>query len=274
MLKKTVLFLGFILVIVLVYFRFFYNKNSDTVVVGVLADYPPFAFEKDGSDDLHGFDVDLIKLIVKKSGKTVEFRVGKLNELISSLKKQEIDIVISGIPLKLIKLSDSRNLFDFISYETLVVDNSDCLTYLKSENNNTSFSRIGVQESTLEEYKLATHREKLMLSGNAMRVLKGDSLKALTKALSRSEIDAIYLSGSRFVYLESVKNLPVVCHPVNIKYYSDTTTSINSAIVILKSNSQLKKKIQRSLADVRESGEYDSIKMRWVMGYVEDDFLL
>ena len=63
--------------------------------VGTNAEYPPFSLKKDGK--IVGFDIDIVKDIAKRMGKTVVFANMDFDMLIPQLQFGAIDIVAAGI---------------------------------------------------------------------------------------------------------------------------------------------------------------------------------
>ncbi len=63
--------------------------------MGTSADYPPFE-SKDG-DKIVGFDVDLANALAKKTGHEIEVKDMDFNGLVTALKTNKVDIVLSGM---------------------------------------------------------------------------------------------------------------------------------------------------------------------------------
>ena len=80
--------------------------------VGTEPSFAPFEFEKKGSKELTGFDMDLIRAIGKKLNRKVEIGNMGFDALIPALKSGNIDIVASGMSItperkKAVDFSDS-----------------------------------------------------------------------------------------------------------------------------------------------------------------------
>ena len=74
-------------------------KENGKIVVGLSADYAPYEFHAmiDGEDKVVGFDVDLANEIAKDLGVDLEIKEMDFDALISALKAEQIDAIISGM---------------------------------------------------------------------------------------------------------------------------------------------------------------------------------
>jgi arginine/lysine/histidine transporter system substrate-binding protein len=72
--------------------------EKKTLVVGTSADYPPFEFvDTAKSDEIIGFDIELIKIVADKLGYEVQVKNMDFNSLIPALQANQFDVVISGM---------------------------------------------------------------------------------------------------------------------------------------------------------------------------------
>lgn len=72
--------------------------SNRTLVVGSTATYPPFAYETPGKE-IEGFDVDIIKAVTRKSGRSVRLVNTPFTGVFASLVNGDIDLIISGITI-------------------------------------------------------------------------------------------------------------------------------------------------------------------------------
>ena len=74
-------------------------KENGKIVVGLSADYAPYEFHAmiDGEDKVVGFDVDLANEIAKDLGVDLEIKEMDFDALISAIKAEQIDAIISGL---------------------------------------------------------------------------------------------------------------------------------------------------------------------------------
>lgn len=68
---------------------------ADTLRIGTTANYPPFAFQKDGK--MQGLDVQLAQRLSEHLGRPIEFSIIPINRRIPALISGEIDIIMAGM---------------------------------------------------------------------------------------------------------------------------------------------------------------------------------
>ena len=74
------------------------GEQKKTLVVGTSADYAPFEFvDTAKSDEIIGFDIELIKIIGEKLGYEIIVENMDFNSLITALQAKQFDVVISGM---------------------------------------------------------------------------------------------------------------------------------------------------------------------------------
>lgn len=74
------------------------SGDKKVITVGTSADYAPFEYvDTKNSDEIIGFDIDLIKLIGDKLGYEVKVENMDFNSLIPALQAKKFDVVISGM---------------------------------------------------------------------------------------------------------------------------------------------------------------------------------
>ena len=94
------------------------GEGKKTLVVGTSADYPPFEFvDTANSDEIVGFDIELIKIAAEKLGYDVKVQNMDFNSLIPALQAKQFDVVISGMT----PTEERKKVVDFSFpyYETL-----------------------------------------------------------------------------------------------------------------------------------------------------------
>lgn len=85
------------------------NNDSQVLVVGLEADYPPFNWQENESNDYNypitgqvnmyaaGYDVEMAKLIAEELGMELEIRMIGWESLIPSVRNDQIDLIIAGM---------------------------------------------------------------------------------------------------------------------------------------------------------------------------------
>ncbi len=115
--------------------------------VGVSPGYPPFEYKQDGK--LVGFDIDLVEIIAKELGISVEFVEMDFDGLISALKMGKIDIIASGMsktPQRAKSVEFTKPYYDSVNYYVKHKDN----TSLNSIKDLEKGTKVGAQLGTLQ----------------------------------------------------------------------------------------------------------------------------
>lgn len=73
------------------------GSKVDVLRVGTEATYPPFEFAKANSDQIQGFDVDLMDAVAKQIGAEVQWNNMGFDGLIPGLQSNQLDVVIAGM---------------------------------------------------------------------------------------------------------------------------------------------------------------------------------
>lgn len=71
--------------------------DNATIVVGTSADYPPFAAVDSKTNEIVGFDIDIVTEVAKRLGKRIEIKDIPFAGLIFGLLSGDIDVIAAGM---------------------------------------------------------------------------------------------------------------------------------------------------------------------------------
>ncbi len=209
--------------------------------------FAPFEFQKEGSKDFDGFDMDLIRAVGKQAGYKVEISNMGFDALIPALQAGNIDVVCSGMTIN----DERKKVVDFCDpYYTsglIVMVPKDNTTIKGIED--LKGKRIGVQ--------IGTTGEKKARSVEGAKVTAFNANTEAVMELKNKGIDAI------------INDAPVVGYYLAQGGAKDAKTvgSIMEAeeygIAVKKGNKQLQADINKALAELKKNGEYDKIYKQW-----------
>ena len=91
-------------------------NGKQVIKVGTNATFVPFEFKDESSQDLTGFDIDMVKAIAKKMNADVQFKNVAFDALIPSLGNKDIDMAASGMTIT--KARSEKVLFTAPYYES------------------------------------------------------------------------------------------------------------------------------------------------------------
>ena len=213
--------------------------------VGTEPTFAPFEFQKEGSKEYTGFDMDLIRAIGKQMGYKVELVNLGFDGLIPALSTGNIDLAVSGMSIT----EERKNAVDFCDpYYTsgLIVLVRPDETNIKSINDLVG-KRIGAQIGTTGATKASS--------------VKGADVKQYNNAnepfieLDTKGVDAV------------INDQPVVAYYLvnggKGKMVGDIMEAEYYGIAAKKGNKALVKQVNEALAALKKNGEYDKIYKKW-----------
>ena len=164
------------------------ERPVNELYVGTSADYPPFEFYQDGK--LIGFEMDLIRKIVKELQKECIIKDLPFDSLIGALQTKRIDMSISSFtstPERLKKVDFSIPYYR--SYEVMLVAKDSSIQSIDDLENKT----VGVQSGSTHE---------ITVKNDWMTKIKGLKMRSLSKIpdllqdFKAGRLDAIIMGNS------------------------------------------------------------------------------
>lgn len=223
---------------------------SGVLVVGMSGEQPPFNFVSN-KETVIGYDMDLAAALAKSLGLEVRIELMPFSELITALKKQEIDLIISGFAQTKSRSKELSFIGPYAQSGKSLVLNKERLKEIHSSTglNHKSIHLMALKNSTsktlakerLSEAKLTTikHYEDAILA------LRSGEADALVADLSICELAVIR---------DSTKQLTTLQKPLAIEEIS---------IAINKNEPLLKNRLSEQLHSLTESGQLKALHKRW-----------
>lgn len=218
------------------------KTDSDTLVVGLSADYPPFEYFKNGH--IVGFDVSLIEALAKKIGKTVKIKDMNFDGIIAALQSNRIDVAISAISAT----PERKNAVDFTNtyYSGSIVmvcpqdSNIHAIEDLKGKT-------IGLQSGSIyEPYANGDLRAKL----GALTVKTLPKIPDLIQDMKARRISCLIMGKTEADKIAS-EQPGLVVYPID-------GTEVDMAIALPK-GSPLKDKLDAALAEMKADGSLEHL---------------
>ena len=246
--KKYVLFLISVLVLLNFVAGCGIEKKAEgpkILRVGTEVTFPPFEFREQGSREISGFDMDLIRAIGKKLDLQVEILDMDFEALIPAVKRGNLNLVIAGMTitpdrLKIVDMSDPY----YGSGLVLVVSKGNT-SVLKPED--LKGRAVAVQVGTTGEMKAKR------LAGDKVRSFKTN--EEVFRALRDKKAEAVIID-------KPVAQYYLKKHHPDAVIVGDTFETEAYGIV-LRRHGELTPKINKALAELKNSGEYDKIYEKW-----------
>lgn len=212
--------------------------------VGIDVTYPPFEY-KDG-DTYKGIDIDLINAIAKDQDFKIEFEAMDFGGIIPALQAKQLDIAIAGMSItperkKIVDFSDPY----FEAGLILVVKEDE--NTIKSVDD-LKGKKVAVKKGTTGAKYATDNADKL-----GIEVTQFNDSPAMFQEVKNGNAAALIEDYPVISYANKQQNL-------GLKLVGDRLNGDNYGIAVLKGeNEELLKKINKGLANLKESGEYDKI---------------
>ena len=215
--------------------------------VGTEPTFAPFEFQKEGSKEFDGFDMDLIRAIGKQLNMKVEILNMGFDALIPAINAGNIDVAIAGMSItpdrqKAVDMSDPY----YVSGLVVVVGKDNAAVKSVNDLNDKG---IAVQIGT-------TGAERAAKVPGA-KVKNFNTNAEVFLELKNKGVDAVIIDkpvAEYFLATGGGKDFA--------KIVGDTMEA-ESYGISLKKNSPLTKEINKALLDLKKNGEYDKLYAKW-----------
>ena len=253
--KKVLIIIGVILLIVIIGVAVAFNQNTkeddNTFVLGMDDSFPPMGYRNE-NNELVGFDIDLAQEVCNKLGMKLEVQTISWAAKEQELDSGNIDCIWNGFGY-----TEERNEAMTLS-DMYIKDES--IFFVKNDSEYTSQEdlkgkKIGVQSGSTQERRLNDAE-----FGKEIEEIVGytDYLTALMD-LETGNIDAVYMSKITGTYIMKSQNK-------NFKTFESTgisTGETGMVIAFKKGNTELKDKVEKAIAELKEEGKVKEISEKW-----------
>lgn len=229
------------------------DTEIETITPGVLTvgsdvAFPPFEFEDEKTQEIVGFDVDLIKEIGKRIGLQVKIQPAAFDTIIQALNARKFDCVVSAMTIT----DERKKQVDFSdpyidSNQSLAVKSGSPIKSVEDLKGKV----VGVQRGTTGELKAQEIKEKYGIK----EVKSYDDTLMAFEDLKAGRIDAVINDYPVTAYL--VKKDP------SFKIVTEIPTGEKYGIAVRKDSKALLKAINKALADMKKDGTYEKIYNKW-----------
>jgi len=246
--KKYVLFLISLVTVLIFVTGCGSEKKAEgpkTLKVGTEVTFPPFEFREQGSREITGFDMDLIRAVGKKLGMRIEILDMDFEALIPAVKRGNLNLVIAGVSIT----PDRQKIVDM------------------SEPYYTSGLCLVVNKGNTAVQKPED------LKGRAVAVQAGTTGEEKAKRLAGAKVLGFKTNEEAFQALREKKVEAIIIDKPVARYYlkkhhpdaviSGDTFEKESYGIVMRRHGELTPKINKALAELKESGEYDKIYEKW-----------
>ena len=215
--------------------------------VGTEPTFAPFEFQKEGSKEFDGFDMDLIRAIGKQLNMKVEILNMGFDALIPAINAGNIDLAIAGMSItpdrqKAVDMSDPY----YVSGLVVVVGKDNATVKSVNDLGNKGIAvQIGTTGAERAAKVPGAKVKNFNTNAEVFLELKNKGVEAVIIDKPVAEYFLATGGGKDFA-----------------KIVGDTMEA-ESYGISLKKNSPLTKEINKALLDLKKNGEYDKLYAKW-----------
>lgn len=223
--------------------------NAGTILVGTDAGYAPYEYKDPETNEIVGFDMDLIKAIGKATGNEVKIQNMQFAGIIPALQTNMIDVAAAGMTI-----TEERK--KQVVFSDPYYDVGGLVMVINTKN--------------IDKYK---HLDDMV--GKKLCAQIGSTGALLAKEVKDAKLVAFDQIGEAFMELKMDGCQGVLVDRVVTEYYlsrkaeKDITliphlyTHKQNGFALAKDNTKMLDTINAGLKTIRENGEYDRIYKKW-----------
>nr|WP_226035369.1 transporter substrate-binding domain-containing protein [Aquibacillus saliphilus] len=228
-------------------------QEANQIVVGTSGTLYPASFYPEGSEELTGYDIEIIREIGNRLDLDISFEAMGVDTMLSSLTNGRVDLIINDMEVT----EERKEQFSFsepykYSYTTMIVraeDHSGIESLEDLEGKEAGGGATTVFSQIAEHYGA-----EIVTYGNATN---DTYLRDVDNGRTDTVINDYYLQS---LALEAFTEFDIVLHP-DLKFHPT-----EQAIVMPKGSEMLTEKINETLAEMREDGTLTEISKQFFGG--------
>lgn len=212
--------------------------------------YPPFSYTDEKTGELGGFDVDIAKAVCSKLNITCEVLAVPFDEIIPQIESGQLDVGCAGIAYTEERAKRVIYTNKYFRSSSLFLELPGTFDGITPET--IKGKKVAVQASTnQEDYLRRTY-------GDTIEVVPVKGFDEIIKGVNDKTFDLGFIDGlPGYHYLKSDEglNLDIVGDPVHL--------DDGSCMVLRKGEEAFRDRINQAIEDLRLSGEYDAINIKY-----------
>lgn len=225
------------------------SVNAATILVGTDAGYAPYEYKDPQTNEIVGFDIDLIKAIAKATGNEAKIQNMQFAGIIPALQSNMIDVAAAGM--------------------TITPERQKQVTF-SDPYYNVGGLIMAVHAKNVDKYK---HMNDL--EGKRVCAQIGSTGALLAKEIKDAKLVAFDQTGEAFMELKMGGCEAVLVDKIVTEFYlahkaekdivlvPHLYTHKQNGFAMAKGNEKMHKIINTGLKTIKENGEYDKIYEKW-----------
>ena len=221
-------------------------NQSDALVVGTDAAFPPFELVDEETKEIVGFDIDLMNAVAEKAGLDIVFQNVAWDPLLAGMADCQYDMAISGMTITPARAEQFAFSDPYINAGQIVVVQSDNETISGPEDlvGKTVGAQLGttgaIEIEAIEDTTLKTY----------------DTYELAFLDLGNGQVDAVvadYPTAVAFVTKNSA----------DLKTVGEVFTNEGYGIAFCLGNDELIAQVNAALAELQDEGYIDELVAKW-----------
>ncbi len=223
------------------------SKPAEKVLrIGIETNYAPFEFKKKNSDEIIGYDVDLIKAVCKRLGYTPKFVNTSLAAMIPAMEADKLDIAVGAFTIS----EERKQRVDF----STPYFQSGLVIYVGKDR--TDINSLKDLEGKRIAVQIGSTGEAVARSIKGAKVYTFNTIAGTNMEIKSDKVDAGISD------LPSVEYFLVNGGDRYCKIVGERLTSEEYGIMV-KKNSPLLNPINNALTEIKKDGEQAVIHAKW-----------
>ena len=226
------------------------GEEKKTLVVGTSADYAPFEYvDTAKSDEIIGFDIELIKIAAEKLGYEVEVKNMDFASLIPALQAKQFDVVISGV-------TPNEEREEVVDFSIPYYETEQYLLFNKSK---------GYKEiSDLKGGTVGAQTTSIQLD-LAEILAEEHGFKAESRNLIPELIQEIIIGRFDAAVIENIVSENYLANNKDLAAFPIEVEEPDYKAIVFQEGSDLKAEFDKVIEELIEDGTIDELKAKWIV---------
>lgn len=223
------------------------GKDDSVLIVGTESNFPPFSSKEGG--EIVGFDIDLVKEVARRLGKTIEFQDMSFEALIPQAQVGTVQIIAAGMTP-----TENRAKKVFFTKPYIVGDPLLIVALVKRLD-------VGSLEALKQNKRVVVNQgytsDLFMSTIDGPELIRLETPAEAFLALEQDRADAFVTARNTlvpFFKTHDEKNYDIT--PI-------TETVEQTAFIVSKQYPELLESVQKTLDDIEADGTMKQIKQKW-----------
>lgn len=231
--------------------------------VATNAEFKPFEFLDESTNEVIGFDVDLMNMIAEKIGAEITFENMEFDGVVASIPSGTCDVAISGLTINAArsKTVDFSVPYYEDSSQILIVKKDDTIftgTTKAELDTQLENKRVGVCTGFTGQAYAQGDEEWGFAGITGADVKIYDNVGLAVQDLKNGMIDAVIMDDT-----PAKEAATTAENADDVKVIDVALTTEAYGIAIKKGNTDLKEKIDTAIAELKAAGKIDELKTKW-----------